>query len=188
MANYGREIDAALQSTEPIPRDRVLLWIEGATDLRTLSKLYRLTDEGYYRIQPDLGGGVACALIQRYLLECIRENVTDDDEIMSRFDAAMTLHGWLRHLLAMKDADNVLQSAARAVTELFLASGEDVRYTIETGFLEHALETTALRPYFEHWSADTRLRPAWERALEWGNAHPNYMAGLFDTIGGPKEE
>jgi hypothetical protein len=38
---------------------------------------------------------------------------------------------------------------------------------IENGFLEHALETAAVRPHFDHWGSDSRLEPAWKRALEW---------------------
>lgn len=92
MSNLDDEIDAVLQSNEPIPREKVIRWIEAAPNLRTLAKLDRLRDEGYYRIQPELGMEVTCALIQRYLLECIRENVLDDEEILSRFEAAMALH------------------------------------------------------------------------------------------------
>ncbi len=180
MTDDLHEIDATLEGSGPIPRDRVVRWIGHAADLRTLAKLYRLTDEGYSRIQPDLGMDVTCALIQRYMLQCIRENVEHDDEVLSRFDAAMDLHGWLRHLLSMGGTEKILHDAAAVITELFLNSGEDVRYTLETGFLEHALETEALRPYFEHWATDPVLRVAWEPALSWGKAHPDYMARLID--------
>jgi hypothetical protein len=182
MADLASEINAALASDNPIPREKVLLWIDAAADLPTLAKLYRLTDEAYYRIQPDLGKEVTCALIQRYLLECIRQDVAGDDKIESRFDAAQSLHLWFCHLLEMEDMSTILTGAACAVTELFLAGGENVRYSIETGFLEHVLETPALRPYFEHWSSDPRLKDAWERAIEWGNAHPDFTRKLFGRL------
>ena len=180
--DFSAEIDAALLGEAPIPRERVLCWIEAAPDLSTLAKLYRLTDEGYYRIQPDLGRDASCALIQRYLLQCIREGVSDNDEIQERYEAAQSLHVWFLHLLEMKDTSAVLKTAADAVTELFLASGEDVRTAIQTGFLEHVLETATLRPYFEHWSRDSNLKEAWERALEWGKAHPGYTWGLLQQL------
>jgi len=60
------------------------------------------------------------------------------------------------------------------VTELFLTSGDEIRNALETGFLEHALESQGLRPYFEHWSEDPRLKDTWDRALEWGIAHPDF--------------
>jgi hypothetical protein len=66
MNQYGSEIDVALSGRGPIPKDKVLLWIESAKDLRTLAKLYRLTDGSYYRIDPELGKIAACSLIQRY--------------------------------------------------------------------------------------------------------------------------
>jgi hypothetical protein len=180
--DFSAEIDLALLGDAQIPRERVLYWIEATTDLSTLAKLYRLTDEGYYRIQPDLGRDASCALIQRYLLQCIREGVSDNGEIQARYEAAQSLHVWFCHLLELKDTSAVLTAAAGAVTELFLASGEDVRTAIETGFLEHVLETAALRPYFEHWSRDSNLREAWERALEWGKAHPDYTWGLLQQL------
>jgi len=73
----GSEIVAALSNNGPIPKERVLSWIDATadSDLSTLSKLYRLTGEAYYRIEPELGAESTCALIQRYLLGCIREGV-----------------------------------------------------------------------------------------------------------------
>ena len=176
------DIDAALLDNASIPREKVLRWIDAAADLLTLSKLYRLTGQDYYRILPDLGRDASCALIQRYLLQCIREGISDDDEIQGRYEAAQTLHVWFCHLHGMKDTSSILKAAARAVTDLFLASGEDVRNAIETGFLEHVLETAALRPYFDHWSHDSNLKQAWERALEWGKAHPDQTWGLLQQL------
>jgi hypothetical protein len=184
VSESNDDIDAALSSDGPIPRERALVWIAGTadSDLSTLSKLYALTDKGYYRIQPELGMEPTCALIRRYLLACIRENVTDNEEIESRYEAATSLHVWFRHLLGIEGASAVLAESAKAVTTVYLESGEDVRGAIETGFLEHALETCALRPYFEHWASDPRLRSAWDRALAWGKAHPDYMAKMFERL------
>ena len=94
MTDFTRDIDAALSGSEPIAREEVLLWIDAATDLLTLSKLYRITGEGYYRIQPDLGKETTCALIHRYLLECIRQDVKNDERVQGRWEAAGTLHAW----------------------------------------------------------------------------------------------
>ena len=107
-------------------------------------------------------------------MECLRQDVKDNEEIESRWEAGGTLHAWLRQLLEGGDCDEVIKSCARAITEIFLGGDAIVRNTIETAFLEHALESTGLRPYFEHWSEDSRLREAWDRALEWGMAHPDF--------------
>lgn len=187
MAFLDSEIDAVLQSNTPVSKDRVIEWINSASELTTLSRLYRLTDEGYYRITPELGMDVTCGLIQRYLLQCIRQNIEGDDAIQSRFEAAGSLHLWLRHVSDAENTASVITRAARAITDLFL-SDEATQDTIETAFLEHALESAVLRPYFEFWASDDRLRPAWERALEWGKAHPDFMWNLLQSrgkLGGP---
>lgn len=185
VSKFDSDINAALSSEGPIPKEKILAWIDAAadSDLATLSKLYRLTGEGYYRIQPELGKEPTCALIQRYLLGCIREGVTENEEIEERYEAAESLHAWFRHLLGMENSSTLLATAAKAVTTLYLESDENTRTAIETGFLEHALETAALRPYFEHWASDPCLQPAWNRALEWGKANPDYMAKLYERLG-----
>jgi hypothetical protein len=183
MPDMISDIEAALLADTPIPREKVLLWIHTAEDLPTLSRLYQLTGEGYRRIQPDLGKEATCDLVQHYLLECIKANVTNHEDIPGRWEAAQVLHGWFCRLQEMEEDNSaVLKTAADAITALFLASGEEVRNAIETGFLEHALETAALRPYFEHWSGDDQLREAWNRALEWGKAHPDFTWGLLQQL------
>jgi len=188
MSGSNRDLDAALAGDEPIPREKVLLWIDAGPDLTSLSKLYRLTGESYYRIQPELGKDKTCALIQRYLLECIRQDVTRDEQIQSRWEAAETLHLWFRSLVETEGTADVLMNAARAVTELLRANGDEVRAAIEQGFLEHALETSALRPYFEHWSSEPQLHEAWSRALEWGKAHPDFTWKLLQRLPRTQEE
>ncbi len=190
MNRFATEIDAAFLSEGPISRERILSWIDATadSDLATLSKLYRLTGEGYYRIQPELGRESTCGLIQRYLLGCLRDGVTDNDEIKERYEAAESLHVWFRHLVGTEGTASVLAKAASAITNLYLESGRELRDVIETGFLEHALETAALRSYFEHWASNPRLQLAWNRALAWGEAHPDYMSGLFQRLQGKQNE
>jgi hypothetical protein len=99
-------------------------------------------------------------LFQRYLLGCIRDGVTKNEEIQERYEAAMSLHVWFRQLAGMDGTSALLTRAAGGVTNLYLDFGEHVRDAIETGFLEHAyLETVSLRQYFEHWAADPACDP-----------------------------
>lgn len=188
MADCREEIDTALVNNEAIPKEKFLQWIAVATDLPTLAKVYRISNEGYYRIQPDLGDKASCGLIQRFFLECIRHDVKDDEEIPSRWEAAQDLHAWFCHLHEMGDSSEFLKNAAQAITELFLASSKEIQDAIEMGFLEHALETEALRPYFENWASDDRLRDAWENALAWGKAHPDFTWGMLKELRKLNEE
>ena len=58
------------------------------------------------------------------------------------------------------------------------SSAEEITAAIETRFLEHVLEQERLRPWFEDWASDERLRESWEAALAWGKAHPDFTKGL----------
>lgn len=182
MSEHEGNIEDALCNDDPVPREDVVRWIADATDIVTLAKLYRLTGERYYSINPELGRDVTCALIQRYLLECIRLDVKDRDDIQGRWEAAQTLHVWFCSLAEKEGAAPALRRAAQAITEAFLNGDSNIRNTIEAGFLEHALETASLRPYFEHWSHDPRLREAWTRAIEWGKAHPDFTWGMLKQL------
>lgn len=82
----------------------------------------------------------------------------------------------------MGDAFDDIENAARAITDLFLTSAEEIQLAIEQGFLEHALESAALRRYFEHWSSDGRLPETWERAMEWANDHPDWSWNLHQEF------
>ena len=184
MEDFQGEIDHVLSNEEPIPREKVASWIERASDLATLSKLYRVTGEHYYRIKPELGAELECAVIERHLLECIRQDPKEDEDqaVFGRWEAAEILHHWFCHLNEMGDSSAFLRHAARSITELYLASNEGIRDAIEMGFLEHALEQEDLRTYFADWSANDTLRPAWERALEWGKAHPGQMWNMIQEL------
>jgi hypothetical protein len=57
MTDMESDLDRTLGSNGEISRDLVVSWIEDAQHLEILSKLYRLTGEGYSRIRPELGCG-----------------------------------------------------------------------------------------------------------------------------------
>jgi hypothetical protein len=183
MIDFNSEIDRALATNAMISREDVVQWIDSTSDLPTLEKLYRLTGQGYDRIQPELGSDITCGLIQRFLLQCIHEDVHDDDRIPTRWEAAHTLHTWFFHLAQMEsDNSAILGRAADAVAQCFLAGDDAARNAIEQGFLEHALEMRSLRHFFESWSTDDTLRPAWERAMEWAEDHPDYTWNLLQQF------
>jgi hypothetical protein len=170
-------IQSALESEGPIPRQQVRQWIQSADSVEAEALLYQLTRDAWNRIEPRLESDETSALIQRYLLRCIR----DDPEagvVLSRYEAASELERWFDYLAEREDAHDIVQGLVIAVTDLFLGSDDNVRRAIETGFLEHVLEQRKLRHWFSHWAVDERLHEAWRLALAWGDAHPNFVKGL----------
>jgi hypothetical protein len=175
-------IHAAIQSDDSITRESVRQWIAEARDVGTLALLYQLTNEAWDRIHPQLEAAETCLLIRRYLLRCIHDDPQDDDFALTRQQAAGELEVWFDHLASKEDTKVILQDVVAEVTDLFLNGDQGVRNAIETGFLEHILEQASLRSWFSHWSNDKRLNDTWQRALAWGEAHPNYMKGLREQL------
>jgi hypothetical protein len=181
VADLPAAIQAALGSGDPIERERVRVWIRDALDLKTVALLYQLSYEAWNRIEPNLEKDETCQLICRYLLLCIRENPQDGTGLQ-RYEAAGELESWIDHLSNTEDTRRNLQEVAADVTTLYLESDTDVRLAIETRFLEHVLEQAKLRPLFSHWAEDERLKDGWQRALAWGEAHPDYMRGIREQL------
>ena len=181
MTDVAQRIRIALASSDDIPRQHVREWIEHSDSVAVDALLYELTRDAWNRIQPALEQDEACALIQRYLLRCIREDPTDGPA-MRRYEAAAALEAWFDHLAERADTYPIAQQVAAAVTDLFVDGDAPTRAAIETGFLEHVLEQRSLRSFFAHWARDERLQEAWRQALAWGDAHPNFTKGLREQL------
>ena len=177
MSQLRKAIQLAIESDGAVPRQQVRHWIQSVDSVEIEALLYRLTQEALSRIEPQLDSDEVCALIQRYLLRCIRED-PKGGVALSRYEAAGELEGWFDYLSQREDAHDIVQGVVVAVTDLFLSGDGDIRRAIETGFLEHVLEQRTLRHWFAHWAYDERLEEAWRLALAWGDAHPNFMKGL----------
>jgi hypothetical protein len=181
MDELTRSIRSALQSKDRIPGPLVREWIQRASDVETDALLYQLTREGWNRIEPRLEAAETCALIQRYLLGCIRDN-PNSGSALSRYEAAGELEAWFDHLASQEDTHEILRGIVGEITTLFLNGDDQVRAAVETGFLEHVLEQPRMRPLFSEWANDERLEEAWRHALAWGEAHPNFMRGLREQL------
>lgn len=164
MDELKRAITSALESVDPIPRERVRQWIRLARGVEADALLYRLTAEAWRRIEPPLESEETCAFIQRYLLSCIRDDPRGD-AALTRYQAAGERERWFDHLAEMRETADTLRGIAAAVTDFYLSGDAEVRKAIETGFLEHVLEQASLRPWFAHWAHDQRLQKAWQDAL-----------------------
>ncbi len=177
MDDLNSAIESALHSNDRVDREHVRSWIREARDVQALELLYSFTNEAWNRIEPHLERDESCEMICRYFLTCINEN-SEDEGALNRYGAAGELEAWIDHLASIDGTESVLKNIAKAITELYLRSSEDVQTAIETGFLEHVLEQETFRSLFSYWASDERLKDAWQRALEWGLAHPDYMTKM----------
>ena len=81
--------------------------------------------------------------------------------------AGHELAALLKHLSTLPDAAMIIGDVAARLAASYRASDASTRNRIETGTLEHALESLLVRPFFSNWSHDPVLREAYGPALEW---------------------
>jgi hypothetical protein len=143
----------------------------GDGDLRTRGAVYHLTAQAWERIVPELSMSEQCSFMAGYLFDCLILNPKSEDYVYGGFEAAWELASWLKHLEGREGGGIVITQVARRLTEAYLASDETTRNRIETGAVEHILESKPLRKYFESWASDPVLGKAYELCLEWGQAH-----------------
>jgi hypothetical protein len=181
MDGLRNAILEALASDGSIPVARVREWIREPATISTDVLLYKLTRDAWHRIEPHLNTDETCAVIQRYLLGCIREDPSEDGAL-SRYEAAHELEAWLDHLAGLEHTREIVLALVDAVTTQFLAGDSGVRRALETGFLEHVLEQPSRRALFSHWAHDERLQEAWRLSLAWGEAHPNFTKSMRSYV------
>lgn len=170
MSDYDA-IVALLESDQPIPQGQVLAWMR-SEDLRVLGALYVLTDQAWNRIQPAVDRDTICAFILRYYMRCIAEGPQGEDFVMSRYEAAQTMAGWIKHLWGKRpETDAILQQVAATLKQAYVNGQEEIKQCLVNGVLEHVFEEQDLIALFQDWKQDGRLRGAYDAALEWAKAH-----------------
>ena len=160
-------------------RDRFSLaelrgWMTEEHDLDLWAAVYNVLGRGWDRIRPEPEMGDCCRFITRYLLRCIHEDVQQDDgEVPMGIEAAHDLAACFK-LWASKlpETESVLRTAAEEVTGAYLAANAAERDRLLNGMLEHALESAAVRPFFEQWKDDPILAEPWRLAMEWTAGWP----------------
>ena len=112
-----------------------------------------------------------CSFMETYLFQCLLQNPDSEDYLHSGFEAAWELAAWLKHLEGIEGTEGFIAGVVQKLTEAYRAADEITRNRIETGAVEHILESRTLRKYFASWEADPVLGQAYELCLEWGKAH-----------------
>ena len=170
MMDLSNEVEVALSSTGMIPRAEYERWLRG--DLRTRARVYTLAASHWSRIHPEPSGEQHCRFMADYLIECLIHNPEGGDDFVHRgFEAGYEIAAWLKHLVNAAEGGAVVTEVAARLADAYRAADATTRNRIETGALEHALESTAVRPFFDAWRTDPVLSDAHRQALAWGTAH-----------------
>ena len=131
------------------------------------------------RIRPSIEDDWLYCSMSDYLLECIALSVDAhpaDDSIHSRFEAAHELVRWFNWIVSRDKRSTGIRKRIDRIAVEFKNGDTSVRNCIETGFLEHILESPGNRPYFSHWKDDEILADSYTEAMRWGEAHTKQNA------------
>jgi hypothetical protein len=147
--------------------------LDGAT-LSERNEVLEFIRSNMKRIRPPVDDDWLYDAMSSYLLDCIVDNAdsdVEDESTHSSFEAAHELVDWFNWIVKRDDTPAAIRSIVERITNVFNNGDRFVRNCIETGFLEHVLETPSNRPYFLHWSDDPILAESYTEALRWGEAH-----------------
>ena len=126
------------------------------------------------RIRPPLDDDWLFDTMSHYFLDCVARQTAstpDDSSVHTPFEAAHELVGWFNWIVARNDNRTAIQHRIERIAAAFRNGSRVVQNCLETGFLEHVLETPRNRPYFAHWKDDELLADSYTEALRWGEAH-----------------
>jgi hypothetical protein len=154
-------------------------WMNDSGDLGVWSAVYDLLGSAIELIEPELSIDEARSFAVDFLLRCIHEDPQyENDELPTGYEAAHNLADCLRYWASkLPQSLPVLTNAAACIAAAYRAADNDERDRLVNGCLEHALESTALRPFFEQWKDDAVLKKPWQLAMEWAAENGEPEAG-----------
>lgn len=128
------------------------------------------------RIRPRVSDRWLMSEMVGYLLECAARQPDsdadpDDEDFDSPFDAAGQLVRWFDWYRTSEKDSAKVQAIADRIADCYRNGDDRTRNCVETGFLEHALETPENRPFFQSWADDPQLANALRESMRWGLAH-----------------
>ena len=174
--NQIQSILDRLEQRDRFSLAEVRAWMRHEGDLVLWAAVYELLSRGVRRIRPEPDADETGAFVTRYLLRCVREDVSSDF-IPSGYEAAGDLAANAKSLARkLPEMESILEAIAERVKQAWLAADEAERDRLVNGFLEHALESPPVRRFFRPWKDDPALAEAWRLAMDWGAAHEEQEA------------
>lgn len=160
----------ALQSNGPVSAEEVLRWMRDG-ELRVRGAAYHFLQRARDRIVPPLSIAEQCSFMLDYLFECLLVHPQPGDYLHSGFEAARELAAWVNQLECSGENDGYIRYIIQRLTEAYIAADDATRHRIETGAVEHMMESPSMRKYFASWKDDPTLGTAYKMCIQWGRDH-----------------
>jgi hypothetical protein len=168
MTKLG-EITSAMeksqQSTVPIDAREVRLWLS-STEIEILGAAYSfiMTPRFSSGITPPLTLSDYKDFLLTYYERCFRED-PQSEWASSRYSAGWDLANWI-HSLWEQGHKDVVGELKAWLAEVYREGDPSLRECIINATLEHVFSSRAIAKFFQDWSRDPVLEPAYRAALD----------------------
>jgi len=180
-----REIENVARGTESIPPVKVKSWLAQQSSLDVLGAVVVHIIQHSRRVNPPLSMDEICSTVQQYYGQCLTQNRQDSEYAPNRFIAGLELVGWFRTLWNDSAVPREYLVRLKEMLRELCVEDKVPQDQMAGAVLEHLFETPAIAEFFGEWSADSRLKDAFDAAMEWSRGpRPSDRPTVF-TVSGP---
>jgi hypothetical protein len=169
-AHTIREIERVAGGTEKIPAAKVNSWLAEPRSLEVLGAVVVHIIQNSRRVDPPLSMDEICSSVQEYYQECLIQNRQDAQYAPNRFVAGLELVGWFHSLWNDAAVPREYLAKLKEMLRDLCVEGLVPRDQMAGAVLEHLFETPEIADFFSDWGDDSRLKDAFEPAMEWREA------------------
>ena len=179
-----REIEHVALGTENIPAAKVKSWLVQRRSLDVLGAVVVHVIQNSRRVNPPLSMDEICSTVQEYYKECLIQNLHDSQYAPNRFIAGLELVGWFHTLWNDPVVPREYLVQLKAMLRELCVDGRVPPDQMAGAVLEHLFETPSIAEFFGDWSADSRLKDAFDPAMEWARSRRlTDMPPVFNVSG-----
>jgi hypothetical protein len=162
-----RELERGAGQGGMIPDWQARRWMK-SEDVDTLGATYAFLSKPpqVQRVSPSLEFDEVFDFLLRYYEFCFRHD-PKSRWANSRYSAGWDLTGWFTQMWDEKRDRKYFDAIKSMLEKLYLSGVPELKKCIEHSVMEHLFERKAIRKFFEDWSRNPLLRPAYDEGKLW---------------------
>ncbi len=162
-----KELKTSPDGGPSIPISQVRKWMS-SEDTDTLGATYGFLSNASQvnRVLPPLEFDEVFNFMMRYYEFCL---TTDPKSrwANSSHSAGWDLTGWFSQMWDEKRDIKYFRAIKSMLEKLYIAGSPELKGCVEQAIVEHLFERKPIRKFFEDWSHNPKLRPAYDAAMLW---------------------
>jgi hypothetical protein len=165
-----RDIESAARDRQKISAASVKAWLDHPS-LEVLGAVNVHIMQNTRLVEPPLSMEEICSTVQEYYRQCLIQNLQTSQYAPNRSIAGLELVGWFQSLWRDPAVPREYALRLKVMLRDLCLEGKVPQDQIAGAVLEHLFETPQIAEFFSDWGSDTRLKGAFELAMEWAQDH-----------------